>query len=494
MEPMPHARTPRRPSQALVLAAAIAMLLPACALFKPQRVTFAEKVTETLPPEAVAPSAGPTGGGSGPTTRFIPGKAAPEAAGSCRDIRGVDGISDGVIRLGTIQPMDGPAAQVGKPLHRTTLAYVNYLNARGGIAGCRVELHLQTACLNCVAENKLAAQTLVEQKHVFAIVNTYMNTYAFDAAIKYLNEKQVPLIEGWSGVGDESIVWGAQQTPWSVYYTIRNDTAVLLWADFLDRVLDEWQKAGKLQNRQNPRWVATVALDVSQDRRRSAEFKRVWEARGRDYRVTTQQYVAAEEETVTRMDSFVAAMRDSDANGVFSASNITMLFGMQAAQRQSWKVPWVTKSAWGRALTDNCGSACNGGFTDNNGWGWGELTTPQMDIYMQTMRRYYPDGARYADAQTLGGWIGMIAFDYAASQLGAGLTRQGLIDILGNLRNFQTGVGAPITTSPEDHLGMREFMMLQVCRNRFWRVTDWIGAGDTIRRVNQPGNDCGWGW
>src|SRR5205823_8206700 len=139
-----------------------------------------------------------------------------------------------------------------------------------------------------------------------------------------------------------------------------------------------------------------------------------------------------------RMDSFVAAMKNAGANAVFSATNITLVFGMQAAARQSWKVPWVSKSAWGRAATDNCGSACNGGYTDNNGWGWPGIDTPQMEQYMATMRRYFPDGARYADAQTLGGWIGMMGFEYAATQLGADLTRKALVDILGNFHNFQT--------------------------------------------------------
>jgi len=324
-------------------------------------------------------------------------------------------------------------------------------------------------------------------------VNTYMNTYAFSAAIKYLNDKRVPLIQGWTGTGEERIAWGAQQTPWSVYYTVRNDDAVRIYADWLDTVIDQWREAGKLPNPENPKWVASVALDVSQDRRRMHEFKREWERRGAGYKVVSSQAVAAEEETVTRMDSFVAAMSDADANGVFSASNITLVFGMQAAARQSWKVPWVAKSAWGRAATDNCGSACDGGYTDNNGWGWPAIETPQMAQYLSTMRTYYPDGARYADAQTLGGWIGMMAFEYAAGTLGAALTRQGLIGVLGNLRNFETGIGPTINTSPSDHLGMRRLMMLQICKNKFHRVSGWLSAGGAMKRVDSPG-DCGWGY
>ena len=481
-----------RTSRAVVVAfsLALATLLPACALFQPRRVAVNSEVVETLPPLPASTGPAPTSSTVAPRTVFVPGKTGRTGKANYAS---APGVTADTIKIGIIVPMDGPAAELGRPLYRTTQAYVNVLNARGGINGRKVQLVLQTACINCEAEVLLAAKSLVEQKGVLAVVNTYMNTYSLGAALKYLNEKKVPLIQGWSGIGDESTTWLNSQTPWNVYYTIRNDDAVRVWAGWLSTVIAKWQGAGELPYSQNPYWVATVSLDVSQDRRRSAEFKKVWEAKGSGYKVVSQQYVAAEEEALTRMDSFVAAMKDAKANAVFSASNITMVFGMQAAARQSWKVPWVSKSAWGRAATDNCGPPCDGGYTDNNGWGWAGVDTPQMRQYLAAMRAYYPDGVKYADAQTLGGWIGMMAFEYAAAQLGADLTRKGLIDILGNLKGFDTGVGAQINTSPSDHLGMGQTMMLQICNNAFYRVSDWLSPGGAMKRVSTKG-DCGWGY
>src|SRR5207249_2454106 len=219
------------------------------------------------------------------------------------------GVTASTINLGIIVPLDGPAAELGRPLYRATQAYVNALNARGGIHGRQVQLFLQTACINCENENLLAAKALAEQKKVFAVVNTYMNTYAFSSAMQYLNQKQVPLIQGWTGVGPDRLTWGNEQTPWSVYFTIRNNDAVSVYADWMKTVLDHW--GSRIPNRANPHWVATVSLDVSQDRKRSAAFKRDWESRGAGYKVVSQQYVAAEEDSVTRMDSFVAAMKNA---------------------------------------------------------------------------------------------------------------------------------------------------------------------------------------
>ena len=318
----------------------VSAVLASCAAFQPQRVPVSTQVVETLPPLAasVAPgaSAAPTAG-----TAFLPGAplAGPARGAGPTQVRSsakanyasAPGVTADRIRLGIIVPMDGPAAEVGKPLYRATQAYVNVLNARGGILGRKVELVLQTACINCEDENLLAAKALVEQKHVFAVVNAYMNTYAFGAAINYLNQQKVPVVQGWTGIGPERQSWDAGQTPWSVYYTVRNDDAVQIYADWLDTVMGQWAKAGKLPFPANPHWVASVSLDVSQDRRRSLEFKKAWEAKGPGYKVVKQEFIAAQEEAVTRMDSLMAAMKDAKANGVLSASNITMVFGMQDA-------------------------------------------------------------------------------------------------------------------------------------------------------------------
>jgi hypothetical protein len=190
------------------------------------------------------------------------------------------------------------------------------------------------------------------------------------------------------------------------------------------------------------------------------------------------------------MDSYIDAMADSNACGAFSASNVTMLFGMQAARRRGWIVPWVGKSAWGRAMTDNCGSACDGGFTDNNGWGWPQISTPQMRQYHAVMARYYPDSTD--DDQTLGGWIGMMAFEYAAGQLGADLKRPDVMRILTSLRNFVTGIGATINSSRSDHLAMGQTMMLQICGNRFYRVSNWLGAA--TKPPSSISTPCTWGY
>jgi hypothetical protein len=40
---------------------------------------------------------------------------------------------------------------------------------------------------------------------------------------------------------------------------------------------------------------------------------------------------------------------------------------------------------------------------------------------------------------------------------------------------------------------MGQTMMLQICNNRFWRMTGWLSAGGPMNRLSNKG-DCGWGY
>ena len=145
---MTTSRSSFRKVRFLASATSLMLALCSCALFQPERVAVRTTSLQTLPPtpigsNAATPGAQPTG----PTTVFQPGSAKPLNPGK-PNYASDEGVTADVIRIGTIQPMDGPAAQLGRPLYRATQAYVNDLNARGGINGRRVELYLQTACIN----------------------------------------------------------------------------------------------------------------------------------------------------------------------------------------------------------------------------------------------------------------------------------------------------------------------------------------------------------
>ncbi|HEV2685209.1 MAG TPA: hypothetical protein VGW79_01090, partial [Actinomycetota bacterium] len=118
MNPRHHDRS--RALQALVLGA-VGLLLSSCAVFHPQRIQVASRVTETLPPSALTPGAnGAAIPGSNSKTVFVPGRGG--LLGGKANFASAPGVTATTINLGIIVPMDGPAAELGKPLYRATQA------------------------------------------------------------------------------------------------------------------------------------------------------------------------------------------------------------------------------------------------------------------------------------------------------------------------------------------------------------------------------------
>src|SRR5689334_10410078 len=108
-----HERRRSRTLQALTLGA-VGLLLSSCAAFHPQRIQVAARVTQTLPPQAVAPGAsGAAIPGSGAKTLFVPGRGG--VVGGKPNYASAPGVTASTINLGIIVPLDGPAAQLGRP-------------------------------------------------------------------------------------------------------------------------------------------------------------------------------------------------------------------------------------------------------------------------------------------------------------------------------------------------------------------------------------------
>jgi len=75
------------------------------------------------------------------------------------------GISDAILRLGTIQPDSGPAAEVGAAMRAMLHAYIGDINESGGIHGRHLEL--------VVAPNMAQAEARFAERPVFALVSPY---------------------------------------------------------------------------------------------------------------------------------------------------------------------------------------------------------------------------------------------------------------------------------------------------------------------------------
>lgn len=103
-----------------------------------------------------------------------------------------EATSSAPIVIGQVLPMSGPLASVGRDIEQATRAHFDYVNARGGIGGHRIEL-ITLDDGNDPKAHALAASRLIKEKNVVALLNCFgsIGCVAGAAAAK---AEQTPLV------------------------------------------------------------------------------------------------------------------------------------------------------------------------------------------------------------------------------------------------------------------------------------------------------------
>ena len=107
------------------------------------------------------------------------------------------GVTSKTILLGQSAAFTGPAAQLGIQMNIGTKAYFDYINARGGIFGRRIELKTRDdryEATLCVENTK----KFIEEDKVFALIS-YVGTPTTVAAMPVFTEAKVPLVGPFTG-------------------------------------------------------------------------------------------------------------------------------------------------------------------------------------------------------------------------------------------------------------------------------------------------------
>jgi branched-chain amino acid transport system substrate-binding protein len=361
----------------------------------------------------------------------------------------------GVIRLGIVLPLQGGQRDFGEPILRTTQAYIDEVNARGGVNGWRYELIAYNACLVCQGDALAAVRRLVEQDRVFAIVNTYVMVVAFESVIPYLLDKGVPLIQG-----------GSESQTSDALSPINFATAPT--GAFYGRFIPVMAKRYAGITR-----VGITYLNVPAEAGGIDILARELEKEG--VQVVDRAPIEAAEEAVTSMDSVVARMRSRGADGVVATNPVLVIYGRLAASRQGWQVPWVGPAAWSRLVEDSCGATCDDlVLTDTAGLSYPDRQTPQMRQFIDTMARRYP-GAD-TTGHTLAAWVGMQLVSEAVAR--SGPDRRAFLQTIESFRNLDLGTTSPLTFGPDRHLGGSASILLRLKGGKYVRASDPLNFGE----------------
>lgn len=377
----------------------------------------------------------------------LPGPGEPDAAPSA---------TGGVIKLGTVLPLQGGQRDFGEPILRTTQAFVDELNARGGVAGHRVELIAYNACLLCQDEALQAVRRLVEEDGVFALVNTYVMVVAFQPVIPYLVEHGVPLVQG-----------GAENQTSDALSPVNFATAPpgAFYAKFLPAMAA--QHAGLTR-------VGLTYLDVPSEANGVPILREELERAGVE--VVREEPIGAAEEAVTNMDAAVTRMRAAGAEGVVAINPVLLIYGRLAADRQEWQVPWVGLAAWSELVEEGCGSTCDDlVLTDTAGLSYPDRDSPQMRQFVDTMARRYPGGQ--ITGHTLAAWVGMQLTTEVVGRVGHP-DRAAFLAEMEQVRNLDLGTTSPLTFTPDRHLGGTASILLKFRDGRYYRFSDPLSYGE----------------
>jgi ABC-type branched-subunit amino acid transport system substrate-binding protein len=109
----------------------------------------------------------------------------------------VPGVTATTITLGQSAAFTGPAAQLGIQMNIGTKAYLDHINAKGGVHGRKIELKTRDDKYeaNLAVEN---TKKLIEEDKVFALIS-YVGTPTTGAAMPIFTQAKVPLIGPFTG-------------------------------------------------------------------------------------------------------------------------------------------------------------------------------------------------------------------------------------------------------------------------------------------------------
>jgi ABC-type branched-subunit amino acid transport system substrate-binding protein len=102
------------------------------------------------------------------------------------------GLSDDAVRVGAALPMSGPTAQVGEDVKAALAAYFTEVNSQGGIYGRRFELVVRDSRGEPLGSLQATTQ-LIEQDRVFALVGS-VEPGGSKATNEFLRRSEVPLV------------------------------------------------------------------------------------------------------------------------------------------------------------------------------------------------------------------------------------------------------------------------------------------------------------
>jgi ABC-type branched-subunit amino acid transport system substrate-binding protein len=388
------------------------------------------------------------------------------------------GVSPEAIKIGMSAAFKGTAGGLGTELYRGAQAYYNEVNARRGIYGRAISVVALDDGYEPIPCIKNTMQ-LVEKEKVFFLSN-YVGTPTLTRAlpvIKQYADKNLILVGNFTGAqpqreapyGDQAFnirasyrqemialverFWQSGARKFGVYYQI--DAYGRSGTDGVARGLA--QRGAKIVAEATYARGAKFADDMS-------PAVKTLQERGVDVVLCTGAYQGC--------GAFVKSARDLGWR--VPISNVSFV-GSDAMLSLLVKHQNSTGRDYTRALVN---SQVVPSYDD--------LSLPAIPEYRASMDKYNPAvpeslrDPRYTAQKysfiSLEGFINAKVIVEGLRRAGRNPTRREFRRALESLRNFDLGIGAPLTFGPERHQGLDNVYFTRVEKDRWVPITDWNAA------------------
>jgi len=382
------------------------------------------------------------------------------------------------LKIGMSAAFRGPSAGLGSELYRGAQAYYAEINQRGGVHGRTISVvalddgYEPTPCIKNTIE-------LVEKEQVFFLSN-YVGTPTLTRAlpvIKRYADRQVILVGNFTGAQPQREEPYVEQV-FNIRASYRQEMLALV-----DRF---WQTGARKFG---------VYYQIDAYGRSGTDGV----ARGLAQRGAT----IAAEATYVRHAKFAAdtgpavqALRRAGVDVVLCTGAYQGCGAfVRTARDLGWSVPisnasFVASEAMPSLLV-NHGTATGRAYTRGliNSQvvpSYDSVSLPAVVEYRTLMDRHNPQlppglrdpqhAAEQLSFRSLEGFVNAKVIVEALRRSGASPTRAGLRQALESLKNFDLGIGAPLTFGPERHQGLDSVYFTSVVNGRWAPVSDWAAA------------------
>lgn len=340
------------------------------------------------------------------------------------------GVTAETIKLGTTQPLTGPAAPGYARISKAMAAYFDYVNDQGGVHGRKIDLHIEDDGYNPTVTAEKTRELVLKEK-VFALVGA-LGTPTHTSTLDFIRQNKIPDLFPASG----SVSWN-QPDKYPMTYGFQTD----------------YVREGKILAhyvKENLPGKAVCTLGQGDDVG-SSSLEGIQTVLGKDGLAASETYASSNPDVKAQIGKFQTAGCEVVIS--FSTPGFTAL-ALSTAAKLGFEAQWLSSSvgadpaALAGYLKDQAAA-----LTDGLIAGAWQPTAPDdswLKLFTSINDEYNADTPM--DQNVYYGYAIAYTFTQALQAAGEDLTREGLLEAV-EKGGFQGPGLVPFGYSADDHSG-----------------------------------------